>query len=34
VIDGVTYEIDLSQPSKYGPKGEDLNPGANRIANL
>jgi 2',3'-cyclic-nucleotide 2'-phosphodiesterase/3'-nucleotidase len=34
VIDGVTYEIDLSQPSKYGPKGEDLNPGANRIINL
>lgn len=34
VIDGVTYEIDLSQPSKYGPKGEDLNPGASRIANL
>ncbi|MDW4551327.1 bifunctional 2',3'-cyclic-nucleotide 2'-phosphodiesterase/3'-nucleotidase [Defluviimonas sp. D31] len=34
VIDGVTYEIDLSQPSKYGPKGEDLNPGANRIVNL
>ncbi|WP_343116579.1 bifunctional 2',3'-cyclic-nucleotide 2'-phosphodiesterase/3'-nucleotidase [Ostreiculturibacter nitratireducens] len=34
VIDGVTYEIDLSQPSKYGPKGEDLNPDANRIVNL
>ncbi len=34
VIDGVSYEIDLSQPSKYGPKGEDLNPGANRIVNL
>ena len=34
VIDGVTYEIDLSQPSKYGPKGEDLNPEANRIVNL
>jgi 2',3'-cyclic-nucleotide 2'-phosphodiesterase/3'-nucleotidase len=34
VIDGVTYEIDLSQPSKYGPKGEDLNPGASRIVNL
>ncbi|MCB2110327.1 MAG: bifunctional 2',3'-cyclic-nucleotide 2'-phosphodiesterase/3'-nucleotidase [Defluviimonas sp.] len=34
VIDGVTYEIDLSQPSKYGPKGEELNPGANRITGL
>ncbi len=34
VIDGVTYQIDLSQPSKYGPKGEDLNPDANRIVNL
>ncbi len=34
VIDGVSYEIDLSQPSKYGPKGEDLNPDASRIANL
>ncbi|WP_347311322.1 bifunctional 2',3'-cyclic-nucleotide 2'-phosphodiesterase/3'-nucleotidase [Defluviimonas sp. SAOS-178_SWC] len=34
VIDGVTYEIDLSQPSRYGPKGEDLNPEANRIVNL
>ena len=34
VIDGVSYEIDLSQPSKYGPNGEDLNPGASRIVNL
>lgn len=34
IIDGVTYEIDLSQPSKYGPKGEDLNPQASRIVNL
>ncbi|MCA0272057.1 MAG: bifunctional 2',3'-cyclic-nucleotide 2'-phosphodiesterase/3'-nucleotidase [Proteobacteria bacterium] len=34
VIDGVTYEIDLSQPSKYGPKGEDLNPTASRISSL
>lgn len=34
VIDGVSYEIDLSQPSKYGPKGEDLNPEASRIVNL
>ena len=34
VIDGVTYEIDLSQPSRYGPKGEPLNPEASRIVNL
>ncbi len=34
VMDGVTYQIDLSQPSKYGTKGEDLNPDANRIVNL
>ncbi len=34
VIDGVTYQIDLSQPSRFGPKGEDLNPDASRIVNL
>ena len=34
VMDGVTYEIDLSQPSKFGPKGEMENPDANRIKNL
>lgn len=34
VMDGVTYQIDLSQPSKFGPKGEVLNPDANRIVNL
>ncbi len=34
VIDGVIYQIDISQPSKYGPKGEDLNPDASRIVNL
>ncbi|SLN39763.1 Trifunctional nucleotide phosphoesterase protein YfkN precursor [Pseudoruegeria aquimaris] len=34
VMDGVTYEIDLTQPSKYGPKGELENPEANRIVNL
>lgn len=34
VIDGVTYQIDLSQPSKYGQKGELLNPDANRITDL
>ncbi|MEM6940536.1 MAG: bifunctional 2',3'-cyclic-nucleotide 2'-phosphodiesterase/3'-nucleotidase [Pseudomonadota bacterium] len=34
VIDGVSYEIDLSQPSKFGTKGEPLNPEASRIKNL
>ncbi|WP_417684383.1 bifunctional 2',3'-cyclic-nucleotide 2'-phosphodiesterase/3'-nucleotidase [Roseibium sp.] len=34
VIDGVTYQIDLSQPSKYGPKGDLINPDANRITDL
>ena len=34
VIDGVTYQIDLSQPSKYDPKGELLDESANRIVNL
>ena len=34
VIDGVTYQIDLSEPSKFGPKGELENPQANRIKNL
>ena len=34
VIDGVTYQIDLSQPSKFGPKGEEMNPEASRIVNL
>ncbi len=34
VIDGVTYRIDLTQPSKYGPKGESENPDANRIVDL
>ncbi len=34
IIDGVQYEIDLSQPSKYGTRGELENPGANRIVNL
>ncbi|CUH75262.1 bifunctional 2',3'-cyclic-nucleotide 2'-phosphodiesterase/3'-nucleotidase [Tropicibacter naphthalenivorans] len=34
VIDGVSYQIDLSQPSKYGPKGELENAQANRIVNL
>ncbi|MCY4333314.1 MAG: bifunctional 2',3'-cyclic-nucleotide 2'-phosphodiesterase/3'-nucleotidase [Litoreibacter sp.] len=34
VIDGVQYQIDLSQPSKFAPKGELVNPDANRIVNL
>jgi 2',3'-cyclic-nucleotide 2'-phosphodiesterase/3'-nucleotidase len=34
VIDGVTYQIDLSQPSKFDPKGGLINAGANRIVNL
>ena len=34
VMDGVTYQIDLSQPSRFGPKGEELNPDAARIVNL
>jgi 2',3'-cyclic-nucleotide 2'-phosphodiesterase/3'-nucleotidase len=34
VIDGVTYKIDVTQPSKYGPKGEALNETASRIVDL
>lgn len=34
VIDGVSYEIDLSEPSKFAPKGELVNADANRIKNL
>lgn len=34
VMDGVTYKIDLSQPSKFDPKGELINPEANRITDL
>ncbi|MCY6379937.1 bifunctional 2',3'-cyclic-nucleotide 2'-phosphodiesterase/3'-nucleotidase [Hoeflea prorocentri] len=34
VIDGVTYRIDLTQPSKYDPKGELLDTNANRITDL
>ncbi|MEM9639556.1 MAG: bifunctional 2',3'-cyclic-nucleotide 2'-phosphodiesterase/3'-nucleotidase, partial [Pseudomonadota bacterium] len=34
VIDGVDYQIDLSQPSKFDPKGELLDASANRIVNL
>jgi len=34
VIDGVSYQIDLSQPSKFDPKGGLVLPEANRIKNL
>jgi len=34
VIDGVTFRIDLTQPSKYDSNGELINPDANRIVDL
>ncbi|MEM8849034.1 MAG: bifunctional 2',3'-cyclic-nucleotide 2'-phosphodiesterase/3'-nucleotidase [Pseudomonadota bacterium] len=34
VIDGVTYQIDLSQPAKFDRDGAVVNPGANRIVDL
>lgn len=34
VIDGVTYRIDVSQPSKYDPKGNVLDNTAGRIVDL
>src|SRR5690606_33421698 len=34
VIDGVTYKIDITQPSKYDPDGVEINPDANRIVDL
>ena len=34
VIDGVEYQIDLSQPSKYDPKGVLLDDNASRITGL
>ncbi|QJD88116.1 bifunctional 2',3'-cyclic-nucleotide 2'-phosphodiesterase/3'-nucleotidase [Cohnella herbarum] len=34
VIDGVTYQIDVTQPAKYDAKGDVLNAGSNRIKNL
>ncbi len=34
VIDGVTYKIDLTQPSKYDSKGNVLDANANRIVDL
>ncbi|WP_417245391.1 bifunctional 2',3'-cyclic-nucleotide 2'-phosphodiesterase/3'-nucleotidase [Celeribacter sp.] len=34
VIDGVNYQIDISQPSRFDSDGELLNPDASRITNL
>jgi 2',3'-cyclic-nucleotide 2'-phosphodiesterase/3'-nucleotidase len=34
VIDGVTYQIDITQPSKFGKDGDVVNPDTNRIVNL
>ncbi len=34
VIDGVTYRIDVSQPSRFDGKGAVINEGANRIVDL
>ncbi len=34
IIDGVTYQIDLSQPSKFDKDGVAVAPDANRIVNL
>ena len=34
VIDGVTYQIDLTQPAKYKKDGSVVNADANRIVNL
>lgn len=34
VMDGVTYQIDLSRPSKFDAKGGLINADANRIVNL
>jgi len=34
VIDGVTYEIDVTQPAKYDADGNQINANASRIKNL
>ncbi len=34
VMDGVTYQIDLTEPPKFNRDGEVINAGANRIVNL
>jgi 2',3'-cyclic-nucleotide 2'-phosphodiesterase / 3'-nucleotidase len=34
MIDGVTYQLDLSQPSKYDPAGKLVDPAASRVTGL
>lgn len=34
VIDGVTYEIDLTAPPRFAPSGQEINPGTARIRDL
>lgn len=34
VIDGVTYQFDVTQPNKYDAKGKLVNPDASRVRNL
>ena len=34
IMDGVTYQIDLSQPSKFNRDGDVINPDTQRIVNL
>ena len=34
VIDGVTYEFDVTQPNKYDREGKTANPDASRVRNL
>ena len=34
VIDGVTYQIDISKPAKFDKDGKAVNPDSNRIVNL
>ncbi len=34
VIDGVTYQIDVSKPAKFDKDGKAVNPDSNRIVNL
>jgi 2',3'-cyclic-nucleotide 2'-phosphodiesterase len=34
VIDGVTYEVDVTQPAKYDTDGKEINASASRIKNL
>ncbi|MGC5327446.1 bifunctional 2',3'-cyclic-nucleotide 2'-phosphodiesterase/3'-nucleotidase [Brevibacillus sp. SYSU BS000544] len=34
VIDGVEYQIDVTQPAKYDPTGKEINPDSSRVVNL